>query len=151
MVFPNLGIQNEVNLSNDIGHPGFDDLKAVPLQIILDIVIRPRMEVQKILAHDQNLRPAVTAVIPHLFQDINRFGKAPLRTADAMLLQAVNKRVHSLFKGGVGTPRLQFIRPDLPQQFLHRIGSSAALWQCAAMREGSFEIPGADYDNLHHH
>ena len=109
---------------------GFYNLKAVPLQISFNIVVRPRMEVQQIFPYNQNLRAFPAAVIGHLLHKLNGPGKAFLGPGDSMALQPIAQGVHSLLKGLIGASRRKFVWTNLSQQSLqgvnHRQGKGNA-------------------------
>ena len=61
--FARLGILVEVGFADDVGHTRLDDLQAVRLEIVLDVVVGPGMEVQQVFSHDEHLRARVRAVV----------------------------------------------------------------------------------------
>ena len=121
MVFFYLGIFVKVNLPDHVRHPCLDDLKAVFLQISFNIMIRARMEIQKIFSNDQHPRFLPGPVIPDGIHHMHRFPEALGRSADPVLLKAVDHQIHCLFKCLIGASLHGLIGADFPEQFLKHI------------------------------
>lgn len=56
MIRPNLLILAEIRFPDNIRHPRLDNLKSIFLQVALNLMIRARMEIEEILADDQDAR-----------------------------------------------------------------------------------------------
>ena len=121
VVFLDLGVHVEVGLADDVGHPGLDDLKAVGLQILLDVVVGAGVEVEQVLAHDQDGGPGSAAVVFHRLHPVDGLFKALFQAGNAAAGHPVHDGVHAGLKGGLGGARLLLVGADLAQQLLHDV------------------------------
>ena len=119
--FLRLGPADKVGLLDDVRHLGLDDLKAVFLQIELDIVIGARVEIEQVLSHDQDLGPGPGPVVGNVLHEPDRLLEALLHAADAAVLNALHDRVDGPVEGPLRAAGLLFIGPDLAQQVLEGI------------------------------
>ena len=100
---------------------GFNDFEAVMFQIIFNIVIGTRMEVQQVFTDNQDPRTTVGAVIFYLVHQVNSLFKAFFQTADTVKLKAFHNGIHTFFKSTVSAAGHLFIRSDFAQQFFQYV------------------------------
>ena len=112
---------DKVGLLDDIRHLGLDDLKAVFLQIRLDIVVGARVEIEQVLSDDQDRRPGIGAVIGHLLHQADGLFKALLHLSDTAVFNGIHQHIQGFLKGFVGNPLHSLIGAHLAQQILQRI------------------------------
>ena len=76
MIRPNLLILAEIRFPDNIRHPRLDNLKSIFLQVALNLMIRARMEIEEILADDQDARARLAPVIFDRIHPLDRLFKA---------------------------------------------------------------------------
>ena len=76
MIRPDLLVLAEIRLSDNIRHPRLDDLKSIFLQIALNLMVCTRMEIEEILADDQDARARLAPVIFDRIHPLDRLFKA---------------------------------------------------------------------------
>ena len=62
----------EIGLADHVGHARLDDLEPVVLEVALDLVVGAEMEIEQVLAHDENGRMRVRAVVRNGVHDRKR-------------------------------------------------------------------------------
>ena len=116
MVLPILRILGKIGLPDYIRHMSLNNLETVLLQVTLDVVVCPRMEIQQIFSHNQYLGALPATVIGNLLQIFNRLGKSLLGPRNPAALQALAQNVHPLLKSLIGAALLKLVGPDFPQK-----------------------------------
>ena len=112
---------DKIGLLDDIRHLGLDDLKTVFLQIILNIVVGARMEIEQILTDDQDSWPGIGTIIGHFLHEADGLFKPLLHLADAAMFNGIHEDVQSFFEGFIGNSLHRLIGPHLAQEVFQRI------------------------------
>ena len=121
LILPDLSILIKIGFPDHIRHAGLNDLESVFLQIIFNIMVCTRMEIQQIFSHNQDPWFLLRAIICHILQGSDTILESSGSSHNPPLFQAIHHLIHGFFKGRVGTALDLLIRPDLSQQFLQRI------------------------------
>lgn len=88
MVLAGLRVLVGVALADDVGHAGLHDLEAVALEVALDLVVGAGMEVEQVLADDEDARPRAGAVVRHRREPLQTAREGVDRAAGAPSRQA---------------------------------------------------------------
>ena len=132
MEISNLLISAVVGLSDNIRHSCFNDLKAIFLQIALNLMICTGMEIQEIFSDDQNPWLLLATVIGKLLHPSDALLKTGIKSSQSMLFHAFHNIIHCRLKGPVAAALFLFIGADLAKQLLQNInhGKSRCQTNC---------------------
>ena len=125
-VFRDLRTSIEVRLADDIGHLGFDDLESIVFEVSFDIVVRARVEIQQVFAHDEHARSQVRSVVLNCAHNVDSSFEAALCTRCAMMLEAEYDLVESALECFVSRSRYEFVWAHLAQQLFEGVDHGKA-------------------------
>ena len=118
MVLAGLRVLVGVALADDVGHAGLHDLEAVALEVALDLVVGAGMEVEQVLADDEDTRPRAGAVVRHRREPLQTAREGVDRAAGAVRGYALDQAVHGPLEGGVRRARFELVGADPAQERL---------------------------------
>ena len=129
----------EIGLADHVGHARLDDLEPVVLEVALDLVVGAEMEIEQVLAHDENGRMRVRAVVRNGVHDRKRAFEARRLASQPGALHALDNLIERAVERSVRRALLELVGTDAPKHGLEGIDHGKTVGDLDARAKAELE------------